>query len=116
MSTINHRREELVARLKSAGREDDGANVWLDLADRLEGPRRTHAEVNLGRIERYAREGETIAVPGKVLGSGVIETAVTVAAASFSESARRKIDLAGGETQRLDEAATDDPDDVRVVR
>jgi len=45
---------------------------------------RAHAEVNLGRIERYAQEDETVVVPGKVLGSGVLEKNVTVAAVDFS--------------------------------
>jgi large subunit ribosomal protein L18e len=116
--SVNRRRETVVAALKTAGRSGDGGDVWLDLADRLDKPRRTHAEVNLGRIERYAREGETIAVPGKVLGSGVLETPVTVAAAAFSGTAADKIDRADGEAIDLAEAAEIDPEgtDVRVIR
>jgi large subunit ribosomal protein L18e len=91
--------------------------VWQDVADRLEKPRRTHAEVNLGQIERYAREDETVVVPGKVLGSGVLEKEVTVAAVDFSSTARTKIEQVG-DTQQLAQVAENNPEgsNVRVIR
>jgi len=115
-SKTNPRLRSLVADLKSAARESD-AGVWQDVADRLEKPRRTHAEVNLGRIERYARPDETVVVPGKVLGSGVLETDVTVAAVDFSSTARRKVERAG-EATTLEQLLADNPDGsgVRVIR
>jgi len=90
-SKTNPKLQNLIADLKSVSR-DSGANVWQDIAARLEshGARRTHAEVNLGRIERYAQEDETVVVPGKVLGSGVLEKNVTVAAVDFSGTAARR--------------------------
>ena len=116
MSKTNPRLNSLIAELKAASRES-GANVWQDVADRLEKPRRTHAEVNLGRIERYAKEDETVIVPGKVLGSGVLEKNVTVAAVDFSSSARKKIEQVGS-TVTLEQIAEQNPDgsDVRVIR
>jgi large subunit ribosomal protein L18e len=88
------------------------------VADRLEKPRRTHAEVNLGRIERYAREGETVVVPGKVLGSGVLRKDVTVAAVDFSGTAETKIRQAEGEPIHLEQAVERNPQgsNVRVIR
>ncbi|WEL18203.1 Ribosomal protein L18E [Halorhabdus sp. SVX81] len=102
--------------MKSVAR-DGGGDVWSDVAERLEKPRRTHAEVNLGRIERYAQEDETVVVPGKVLGSGVLQKDVTVAAVDFSSTAERKIDQVG-ETLRVEQALEDNPDgsNVRVIR
>ena len=116
MSKTNPRLNSLIAELKAVSRES-GANVWQDVADRLEKPRRTHAEVNLGRIERYAQEDETVIVPGKVLGSGVLEKNVTVAAVDFSSSARKKIEQVGS-TVTLEQIAEQNPDgsDVRVIR
>ncbi|ELZ34915.1 50S ribosomal protein L18e [Halogeometricum pallidum JCM 14848] len=116
MSKTNPRLNSLIAELKAASR-DSGANVWQDVADRLEKPRRTHAEVNLGRIERYAKEDETVIVPGKVLGSGVLEKNVTVAAVDFSSSARKKIEQVGA-TVTLEQIAEQNPEgsDVRVIR
>jgi large subunit ribosomal protein L18e len=116
MSKTNPRLSSLIADLKSAAR-NGGGDVWSDVADRLEKPRRTHAEVNLGRIERYAREDETVVVPGKVLGSGALHKEVTVAAVDFSGTAETKIQQVG-ETKRLEQALEDNPDgtNVRVIR
>ena len=116
MSKTNPRLNSLIANLKATAR-DGGSDVWADLAERLEKPRRTHAEVNLGRIERYAREEETVLVPGKVLGSGALRKDVTVAAVDFSGSAETKIE-AVGEAVQLEEALENNPDgsDVRVIR
>ncbi|PSQ16321.1 50S ribosomal protein L18e [Halobacteriales archaeon QS_8_69_26] len=116
MSKTNPRLQRLVADLKSAARESD-ADVWADVAERLEKPRSTHAEVNLGQIERYAREDETVIVPGKVLGSGALRKSVTVAAVDFSSSAETKI-AEVGETMQLEQAVSNNPEgsNVRVMR
>jgi large subunit ribosomal protein L18e len=115
-SKTNPRLQELIAELKTVSRET-GAGVWDDVADRLEKPRRTHAEVNLGRIERYAREDETVVVPGKVLGSGVLQKNVTVAAVDFSSTARTKIEQVG-EAVSLEQVLEGNPEgsNVRVIR
>jgi large subunit ribosomal protein L18e len=112
----NPRLQQLIAELKSTSRESDAA-VWADIADRLEKPRRTHAEVNLGRIERYAQDDETVIVPGKVLGSGVLQKNVTVAAVNFSGTARKKIDQVGDAVQ-LEQILDNNPEgsNVRVIR
>jgi large subunit ribosomal protein L18e len=117
MSKTNPRLSSLIAELKSAAR-GSGADVWMDVADRLEKPRRTHAEINLGRIERYARTDETVVVPGKVLGSGALQKGVTVAAVDFSGTAETKIEQADGSAIRLEQALENNPEgeNVRVLR
>ncbi|GAA0655450.1 50S ribosomal protein L18e [Salarchaeum japonicum] len=117
MSKTSPRLSSLIAELKSVSR-DEGADVWGDVAERLQKPRRTHAEVNLSRIERYANEDETVVVPGKVLGSGVLQKSVTVAAVDFSGSAETKIEHANGETVQLEQAVQQNPEgsNVRVIR
>ena len=116
MSKTNPRLKGLIADLKSAAR-DGGGDVWSDIADRLEKPRSTHAEVNLGRIDRYAAEDETVVVPGKVLGAGALRKEITVAAVDFSSSAETKIEQVG-EPIRLEQALEQNPDgtDGRVIR
>ena len=116
MSKTNPRLSSLIADLKSAARSSGGA-VWGDVAERLQKPRRTHAEVNLGRIERYAQEDETVIVPGKVLGSGALRKGVTIAAVDFSSTAQTKIDQVG-EAIELEQALENNPDgtNVRVIR
>jgi len=116
MSKTNPRLNSLIADLKSAAR-NSGGDVWSDVAQRLEKPRSTHAEVNLGRIERYAQDDETVVVPGKVLGSGALRKDVTVAAVDFSGTAQTKIEQVG-DTMKLEEALEENPDgsNVRVIR
>ena len=116
MSKTNPRLSSLIADLKSAAR-NSGGDIWGDIAERLEKPRRTHAEVNLGRIERYARENETVIVPGKVLGSGVLQKDITVATVDFSGTAEKKIDQVG-EAVSLETAVEQNPEgsEVRIIR
>ena len=116
MSKSNPRLANLIDELEAVARETE-ADVWTDVADRLAKPRRTHAEVNLGRIERYADGDRTVVVPGKVLGSGVLRKNVRVAAVDFSRSAERKIDAADGTAVRLEHEIEDNPGgrDVQVI-
>ena len=112
----NPRLQRLIAECRRVARREDAA-IWDDVATRLEKPRRTHAEVNLGRIDRYARENETVVVPGKVLGSGALRTPVTVAAVDFSGTATTKIDQIG-EAIGLEQVLERNPagTGVRVIR
>ncbi|KUG19697.1 lsu ribosomal protein l18e [hydrocarbon metagenome] len=74
--------------------------------------------MNISKINRYAQEGETLLVPGKVLGSGVLEQSVTVAALHFSESAVNKITGANGTCMSIEELLRDNPKGrhVRILR
>jgi len=93
------------------------AAIWKDVAERLAKPRRLYAEVNLSKIQRYAREGETILVPGKVLGSGELDKKVAVAALSFSEKAKSKIEASGGRCLTILELLRENPkgSNVRII-
>ncbi len=71
------------------------SNLWLRLAEHLEKPTRQRIAVNVSKINRIAKEGETIIVPGKVLASGELEKNVTIIAWQFSNSALKKIEEKG---------------------
>lgn len=92
----------LISDLKAAGRENE-APIWRDIASRLERPSRNWAQVNVSKLS-HARDGENVVIPGKLLGSGDVERAVTVAAVSVSASARDKVAKAGGKVLTLKEA------------
>lgn len=85
----------LIEDLKKSSREN-GAEIWRDIALRLEKSKSNWAEVNLSKLERYTTDGDVIVIAGKVLGAGNINKKVTVAAYDFSESAKKKIAQAGG--------------------
>ena len=106
----------LIDVLKKESREK-GAEIWRDIARRLEKPSRNWAEVNLSRLERYANEGDVIVVPGKVLGAGAINKKLTVAAFKFSASAIKKIEEAGGRQLTFAQLMKETPSgrDVRIM-
>lgn len=83
--------------------------VWRALARGLNRPRRRGFRVNLYRIEKYGKGRETLAVPGIVLGSGEIKKAGNVAALRFSESAREKLEKAGGRCMSIRELLEKNP-------
>ena len=103
--------------LKAKTRETDAA-IWRDIALRLEKPKKNWAEANLSKLESYAKDGETIIVPGKVLAAGEISKKITVAAYSFSEAAAKAIVAAGGKTLSIEELADANPKGtgVRIMR
>jgi len=70
--------------------------LWRSLAEKLEKSKHRRCVVNISRINRYTREGDTVTVPGKVVGSGSLNHKVCVAAFQFSDTARKKIEEAGG--------------------
>jgi large subunit ribosomal protein L18e len=113
----NPRLTSLISLLKATSRENE-VNIWRDIADRLEAPSKNYAEVNLSKINRYAANGETIIVPGKVLGSGILDMSVRVAALNFSESASEKIREAQGECMSIEQLVSDNPkgSKVRILR
>lgn len=70
--------------------------IWGRIAQKLLTSRKRRVQVNLSRINRYTEKGEVVAVPGKVLGTGLLNHQVTIAAFQFSEVAKKKINEAKG--------------------
>lgn len=83
--------------------------AWRAVAEGLNRPARQSYEVNMERLERFAAKGESIVVPGPVLGIGSITKPLTVAAVRFSGQARQKIEKAGGKCMDIAEMAKADP-------
>lgn len=107
---------QLIEDLKIASHNND-ARIWRDIAKRLERPLRNWAEVNLSRIERYVNNGETIVVPGKVLGAGELSKKVTIAAYSISNSAKEKLEKSGSKVLSIRELIEQNPkgSNVRII-
>jgi len=89
----------------------------IKLADEMEKPRRSRAEVDLSKLNRICKENETIVVPGKVLSSGILKKPLKVAAASFSMSAIEAIQKSGGKVLTIEELVKENPKgtNVRIV-
>jgi len=107
---------ELVQDLKVAAFKND-AKIWKEIAKRLSKPARKRAEVNLSKISRYAKEGEVVIVPGKVLGAGSLKQKVTVAAFAFTETAKKAVEAAGGKCLTIEELVKENPkgSNVRIM-
>ena len=63
-------------------------------------------QTNVENISKHTKKGETVRINGKVLGNGEITHAVTVAAQAFSETAKQKIEKAGGKAILITELKT----------
>ncbi|HLD39166.1 MAG TPA: 50S ribosomal protein L18e [archaeon] len=75
----------------------------LIMARHLGKSMRSKIPVNVTRIGKASMDNDTVAVPGKVLGSGEIKKSVTVYALSFSKGAEKKIVAAGGKCLPLNQ-------------
>ena len=71
--------------------------LWRRVAEELSLPSRKRPYINIYKINKYTRPNDIVVVPGKVLGIGNLDHAVTVIALDFSASAIEKIRKVGGE-------------------
>ena len=105
--------QQLIADLKQTAYKED-APVWMRVASDLERPTRQKRTVNVYKINKVAKEGDTLVIPGKVLGMGDIERKVTVAAFTFSRQAVEKIQHAGGKTIQIADLLKQNPKGTNV--
>ena len=94
--------------LKKTSKENN-ARIWRKMSEYLSRTRRRRIAVNLSRINRYTKNGETVAVPGKVLAAGAVDHPVTVIAFAFSERATAKIRKAKGKCLTFSESIKKNP-------
>jgi len=65
--------------------------AWHPLAQRLSGPTRRFASINLFQLNEQAKDGETLVIPGAVLSLGVFEKKCTLSALKLTATAKTKI-------------------------
>ncbi|MEK6950683.1 MAG: 50S ribosomal protein L18e [Nanoarchaeota archaeon] len=93
------------------------SRFWRRIAEDIAKPSRQRREVNVYKIDKYTREGETVVVPGKVLSMGELSKKVTVAALNFSRQAEEKIVRAHGKPISIQELLQQNPEgkNVRIL-
>ena len=79
------------------------APIWNEASRLLSGETKNRVEVNVGRISRIAEDGQALFVPGKVLGTGVMDKKIVVGAFSFSASAKSKLESVGGSALSIEQ-------------
>lgn len=94
-----------------------GTPLWKMVAEKLSTRRRARVVVNVGKINKLTKENDYVVVPGKVLGFGILDHPVNVAAYSFSSSARLKIEQAKGKCLSFDEIISINPkgSNIKVI-
>ncbi len=86
----NEQLNGLLVELNAHG-HSDSSPLLLRIENDLKKSTRQKRVVNLSRINRYTKDGEMVVVPGKVLASGELDHAITIAAWKFSQQALDKI-------------------------
>jgi large subunit ribosomal protein L18e len=97
--------------------EEQEAGVWREVAENLGKVNRKRPEVNISDIERNAEDGDTVVVPGKVLGSGRLTKSVDVAAFKASRGAKQQISESG-EFMFIQDLVQENPEgsNVKVIK
>lgn len=97
---------------------ENNSSIWRTIADKMSSSRSRYADVNLSKIDKVAKEGKTLVIPGAVLGSGHLNKNVTIGALKFSKKAAEKAKTSGSTLKSLVELAKDNPKgtNVRIMR
>jgi large subunit ribosomal protein L18e len=115
--TTNPQLIQLITLLKKESREKQ-VGIWLDVAEYIAKPRSQRIAVNLSSISRNTKRGDVIVVPGKILGTGTMDHAITVAAFSASEKALAKLAAAKAKYLTINELMEKNPtgSNVKIIR
>jgi large subunit ribosomal protein L18e len=110
----NFHAQQLILELESKALE---SKFWKRILGDLKKPSRMRRTVNVYKIDKYAKDGETVLVPGKVLSVGELNKKVAVAAFTFSLEARKKIEEANGKILTIQELIQQNPEgkNVRIL-
>jgi len=66
-------------------------SFWQEVSVMLVRSKRQSIKVNLAKLEKETKDGDVIVVPGKILGSGIINHKLTLGALSYSLSVKDKM-------------------------
>jgi len=108
---------ELISSLRKESKEKQ-APIWLDVADYLAKTRSQRVAVNLSTINRHTEKADVVVVPGKILASGALTHAVTVASFEASDAAKAKLEAAKGKYITIQELMEKNPkgSNVKIIR
>ena len=104
----NPERLKIIEKLKKKGKEEPAA-IYKAAAKELSRARKNRREINIGKINEITKKGDIVLVPGKVLGSGLLDHKVEIAAFGFTKDAKNKIEKGGSIAMTLDELMGKNP-------
>ncbi|MBR9707093.1 MAG: 50S ribosomal protein L18e [Candidatus Diapherotrites archaeon] len=114
MKTTNQGRRDLLVSLEKQSKKEK-KQVWTSVAENLNKPKRSKVSVNLWKLNKFSKAGDTIIVPGKVLGYGELDHSITVAAERFSGNAEKKIQDNKGKAVSIEELMKSNPSGKGVL-
>jgi large subunit ribosomal protein L18e len=100
--------KDLIVALEKQSKKQK-VKIWNTVAQELASPTRSQRSVNVKKVSMYTQKDDTVLVPGKLLGTGTIDHAVTVVAHKVSTEAAQKITAAGGKVKTLQQEMKDNP-------
>lgn len=117
MKDRNPRLKQLIKELKRKNKEEE-VKIWEYVGKCLNKSNRQRDRVNVGKINRHTKKGETVLISGKVLGYGILDKKVNVAGFKFSKQAKKKIKNAGGKCMDIKELMKKNPKgkNIRIIK
>jgi len=91
---------------------------WKEVASVLSGSQKNRPNINLEDVNKEAKDGEIVVVPGKVLSQGDVSNKLKVVALNFSDKAREKLLKAGCEVSNMLEEIKSNPEakGIRILK
>ena len=108
--TTNKEMFDVISSLKKFSNKS-GIGTWRAVAAKLAGPASQRSQVNLSRIDKYAKSGESVVVCGKVLGDGNLTKKITIIGFNASSGALEKIEKSGSKFVRISDYISKNPKD-----
>ncbi|MDI1495330.1 MAG: ribosomal protein L18e/L15 [Cenarchaeum symbiont of Oopsacas minuta] len=88
---------------------DNDSPIWSKLVKMAKGKTSTKRVINIKKIAKYTSDGDSVIVPGKVLGTGSISHKIILYSFSISDSAANRIMAAGGSVKPISDAIKNHP-------
>ncbi|MDE1798004.1 MAG: 50S ribosomal protein L18e [Candidatus Micrarchaeota archaeon] len=82
---------------------------WVRAKELMGRAVRKRPGINLSRLDKVTKTGQTVLVASKILGTGTLSHPLNVAAMGFSASARKTIEAKGGKIMTIEEMAAKHP-------
>lgn len=99
-------------------KEANSLEGWKEVGKIFASSTRRHPAVNLSKVDKIAKEGDTIVVPGKILSFGELTKKVRLCAFSISERAMEKLKNSKSEFRTISEEIKKNPkaEGIKLVR
>jgi large subunit ribosomal protein L18e len=91
--------------------------IWRDVSERLTAPARQAVEINLMRLAKITKKGDTVVIPGKILAVGELREPITIACYAISKAAIDKIKASGSTIMTIEDLLAKNPtgSGVRII-